>query len=217
MVDDAVGDNTDSGESQSVDAVTSEPRRNFLLGATVALGAVGIAAAAVPFVRSWLPSAKAKAIGAPLRLDISKLRPGELLGPIEVWRGQPIFVIRRTTKMIALLARHRDQLLDPDSEREQQPAYAQNAYRSRESRPDIMVLIGLCTHLGCSPKYYGGVEPQSFDESWSGGFFCPCHGSKFDLAGRVYKNVPAPSNLEVPPYSYESRDVIVIGVDGEVA
>lgn len=201
--------------SDAIVSTVNTQRRNFLLGATIVVGAVGIGGAAIPFVRSWLPSAKARAVGAPLRLDISKLRPGELLGPLEVWRGKPIFVVKRTEKMLASLESNTEHLVDPESERQQQPDYATNIFRSRTDRPEISVLIGLCTHLGCSPKYYGEVQPQSFDEQWSGGFFCPCHGSKFDLAGRVYKNVPAPSNLEVPPYSFESEDVMVIGIDQE--
>lgn len=198
------------------ESIVNSGRRNFLIAATSAVGAVGVVGAAVPFVRSWLPSAKARAVGAPLRLDISKLRPGELLGPIEVWRGKPIFVVRRTEEMLSRLESVRDHLADPDSEREQQPDYARNTTRARDARPDIGVLIGLCTHLGCSPKYFGQVRPEVFDAQWQGGFFCPCHGSKFDLAGRVYKSVPAPTNLEVPPYSFESRDILVIGIDGTV-
>ena len=201
-----------------VDSPVNQQRRNFLLVATGVVGAVGVAGAAVPFVRSWLPSAKALAVGAPLRLDIGKLLHGELLGPIEVWRGKPIFVVRRTKAMLATLVEaNSEKLADPDSTNKQQPDYAQNAVRARSDRPDISVLIGLCTHLGCSPKYYGEVQPESFDSQWQGGFFCPCHGSKFDLAGRVYKNVPAPTNLEVPPYSFESKDIIVIGIDGATA
>lgn len=205
------------GAAMVANADINPTRRNFLLGSTATVGAIGVAAACVPFVRSWLPSAKAKAIGAPLRLDIGKLRAGELLGPIEVWRGKPIFVIKRTPAMIAQLNTRRELLLDPESEREQQPVWAKNVHRSRASHPDIVVLIGLCTHLGCSPKYYGQVKPQPFDDQWIGGFFCPCHGSKFDLSGRVYKNVPAPSNLVVPPYTFESEDVIVIGVNEQTA
>lgn len=199
------------------DSPVNQQRRHFLLVATGVVGAVGVAGAAVPFVRSWLPSAKALAVGAPLRLDISKLLPGELLGPIEVWRGKPIFVVRRTEAMLATLDIHSGELADPDSAYKQQPDYAQNTVRARSERPDISVLIGLCTHLGCSPKYYGEVRAEPFDDQWQGGFFCPCHGSKFDLAGRVYKNVPAPTNLEVPPYSFESKDIIVIGIDGVTA
>jgi ubiquinol-cytochrome c reductase iron-sulfur subunit len=190
-------------------------RRYFLIGATAVVGAVGIVGAAVPFVASWAPSAKARALGAPVKIDISKLRPGEMLGPIPAWRGMPVFVVYRTEDALSRLEAQNDQLADPDSERNQQPGYARNLWRSR--KPEIGVFLGLCTHLGCSPKFYGAVEPQPFDERWQGGFFCPCHGSRFDMAGRVVRGVPAPSNLEVPPYSFESDGVIVIGVDEETA
>lgn len=192
-------------------------RRNFLLIATGAVGAVGVVGAAVPFVQSWWPSAKARAVGAPLRLDISKLLPGAILGPIEVWRGKPIFVVRRTEAMLRRLKSATEHLADPKSANEQQPAYAKNEVRARADQPEVIVLVGLCTHLGCSPKYYGEVQPEPFDANWQGGFFCPCHGSRFDLAGRVYKNVPAPDNLEVPPFSFESENVLVIGIDEGVA
>jgi len=190
-------------------------RRRFLIGATSVVGAAGAVGAAVPFVKSWLPSARARALGAPIKVDISKLRPGEMLGPIPAWRGKPIFVVRRTPEALELMIALDPQLADPASEQPMQPTYATNAHRSRD--PEVGVLLGLCTHLGCSPKFYGKVEPKSFDDRWKGGFFCPCHGSKFDLAGRVYKGVPAPTNLEVPPYSYETDTVIVIGVDQETA
>ena len=186
-------------------------RRYFLIAATSVVGAVGVVGAAVPFVRSWSPSAKARALGAPIRVDVSKLKPGEMLGPIPGWRGKPVFVVYRTPEAIERLENDTAWLADPESERVQQPAYAQNPTRSR--RPEIGVYLGLCTHLGCSPKYFGKVEPQPFDANWEGGFFCPCHGSRFDLAGRVARGVPAPSNLEVPPYSFEGDDVIVIGID----
>ncbi len=200
------------GTSEAV----NKQRRYFLIGATSVVGGIGIVGAAVPFVASWVPSAKARALGAPVKIDISKLRPGELLGPMPAWRGKPVFVLYRTQATIDALPSLDDTRADPDSERkEQQPAYAQNTWRSR--RPEIGVYLGLCTHLGCSPKFYGAVEPQPWDENWQGGFFCPCHGSAFDLAGRVQKGKPAPSNLEVPPYSFESDSVIVIGVDEENA
>lgn len=192
-------------------------RRRFLIGASSVVGGAGVVGAAVPFVESWTPSAKARALGAPIRVDVSKLQPGEMLGPIPAWRGQPIFVVYRTEAALETLREKTERLADPESERKQQPGYAQNPYRAREARPEIGVYIGLCTHLGCSPKYFGEVEPEPFDPNWLGGFFCPCHGSKFDLAGRVYKNVPAPANLVVPPYSYEGDSVIVIGVDEENA
>ena len=191
-------------------------RRYFLIGATSAVGAVGVGFAAVPFVQSWNPSAKARALGAPIKVDISKLKPGELLGPVPAWRGQPVFVIYRTDAAIETLQSDVEALADPDSQAvEQQPAYAQNPWRSR--RPEIGVYLGLCTHLGCSPKFHGTVQPESFDPNWQGGFFCPCHGSKFDLAGRVSKNMPAPENLQVPPYSFETENVIVVGVDEDSA
>lgn len=191
----------------------NESRRRFLIGATSAVGAVGVVGAAVPFVKSWTPSARARALGAPIKVDISKLKPGEMLGPIPAWRGKPVFVLRRTPKALELMRQLDAQLTDPHSEEDQQPEYARNEYRSRD--PEIGVLLGLCTHLGCSPKYYGAVQPEPFDPQWKGGFFCPCHGSRFDLAGRVFSGVPAPTNLEVPPYSYESDTVIIIGVDEE--
>ena len=161
-------------------------------------------------------SAKARALGAPVRVDISKLRPGEMLGPVPAWRGQPIFVVYRTQETIDWLQQDHDVLADPASANvEQQPAYAQNAVRAK--RPEIGVYVGICTHLGCSPKYYGEVTGEVFSEDWPGGFFCPCHGSRFDLAGRVVRGVPAPDNLPVPPYLYESDNVLLIGEDEETA
>lgn len=195
----------------------SNPSRRYLLIATAGLTAIGGVATAVPFVRAWEPSARARALGAPIRIDISKLQPGEQLGPMPAWRGQPIFVIRRTPEALDRLKNGDDSnLADPDSEVEsQQPNYAVNAWRSID--PEIGVYLGLCTHLGCSPKYYGAVEPKFFPPEWQGGFFCPCHGSRFDLAGRVGRNLPAPNNLLVPPHSYESEKVIVIGVEEQTA
>lgn len=196
------------------DGTVNEGRRRFLVGSTTLVGAAGGVGAAVPFVGSWNPSARALAAGAPITIDISRLQPGELLGPMPAWRGQPIFVMRRDKTVLDNLHQHIDHLADPNSVRkDQQPEYAQNEFRSR--KPEIMVLVGLCTHLGCSPQLFAKVEPQDFDPNWHGGFFCPCHGSKFDLAGRVYSGVPAPSNLSVPPHFYVNDDVIVIGLDGE--
>ena len=186
-------------------------RRNFLIGATTAVGSAGVVGLAVPFVGSWNPSAKALAAGAPVKVDISKLSVGEILGPIPAWRDKPIFVVKRSDAMLEQLNSMNDRLADPESLREQQPGYAQNGTRS--IKPDVLVLVGLCTHLSCSPKFRPAIQPEVFDEEWIGGFFCPCHGSKFDLAGRVYAGVPAPSNLEVPPHFYESDSVIVIGED----
>lgn len=190
-------------------------RRNFLIGATSVVGAAGVVGAAVPFVGSWNPSAKALAAGAPIKIDISKLAPGEILGPIPAWRDKPIYVVKRSEEMLAQLSSKDSRLADPASERPQQPEYAKNDTRS--IKPDVLVLVGICTHLGCAPQFRPVVEPQPFDPEWIGGFFCACHGSKFDLAGRVYTGVPAPANLEVPPHYYESDSVVVIGKDGEAA
>ena len=187
-------------------------RRYFLIGATAAVGGVGVVGAAVPFVKAWMPSAKAKALGAPIRVDISKLRPGEILGPLPAWRGQPVFIVYRGEETLTQLEAAVADLADPESQNDaMQPAYARNAWRSR--RPEIGVYLGLCTHLGCSPKFYGEVRPQAFDANWQGGFFCPCHGSRFDLAGRVAKSVPAPDNLPVPPHFFETDSVVVVGLD----
>lgn len=188
-------------------------RRRFLVGSTSAVGAAGIVGAAVPFVGSWNPSAKARAAGAPVRVDVSRLQEGEILGPIPAWRGRPIFVVRRTEEALNALTTMGDRLADPDSEQPEQPAYAQNEYRSR--RPDVLVLVGLCPHLFCSPTPHIELQPEPFDVNWNGGFFCPCHGSRFDLAGRVYSGSPASRNMEVPPYSFESDNILVVGVDEE--
>ncbi len=199
------------GDAVVSDSRVNEGRRNFLIGATTVVGSAGVVGAAVPFVGSWAPSAKARAAGAPIKVDISKLAPGEILGPIPAWRDKPIFVVKRSDEMLSNLNSKNDRLADPKSEREMQPAYAQNDTRS--IKPDVLVLVGLCTHLSCSPKFRPAIQPEQFDAEWIGGFFCPCHGSKFDMAGRVYAGVPAPSNLEVPPHYYESDGVIVIGED----
>ncbi|MEX0622313.1 ubiquinol-cytochrome c reductase iron-sulfur subunit [Saccharospirillum sp.] len=186
-------------------------RRRFLYIATGAMGAVGAVGVATPFVRSWFPSERAKAIGAPVTVDISRLEPGEMR--IVEWRGKPIFVVRRTEEVIATLENEEllDRLSDPRSEvASQQPEYAQNPARSRSE--DLLVIEGVCTHLGCSPQFIPSVEPQSFDENWMGGFFCPCHGSRFDMAGRVFSGVPAPTNLVVPPHMIEGS-MLTIGED----
>ncbi len=192
----------------------NEGRRRFLIGATSAVGAVGAVGAAVPFVKSWNPSAKAKAAGAPVEVDISKLEMGQKM--VVEWRGRPIWVVKRSQEALDGLNKVKGDLRDPASEQEQQPGYAQNEFRSIKS--DILVLIGICTHLGCSPTYRPDVGAVDLGgDSWLGGFYCPCHGSKFDFAGRVYKGVPAPTNLEVPPHKYLSESVIIIGVDEETA
>ena len=206
----------DPGPASIDKAGFNKQRRYFLIGATAVVGGAGVVGAAVPFVASWMPSAKARALGAPITIDISKLQPGEMLGPVPAWRGQPVFVVARKPEAIGILEQPNDDLADPDSANTaQQPSYAQNPWRSK--RPEIGVFVGLCTHLGCSPKFHGQVQPEPFDANWQGGFFCPCHGSKFDMAGRVTKGVPAPDNLPVPPYQFLSDSVIQVGVDEETA
>lgn len=190
-----------------VDEQVDKNRRKFLTGVTSGVGAAGAVLAAVPFVASMTPSAKARAAGAPVQVDISGLEPGKLL-KFE-WRGKPVWVVRRTPEMLETLSSVEGELADPNSEEEQQPAYAQNEARS--INPEVLILVGLCTHLGCSPLEK--LSPGEIDSEWEGGFFCPCHGSKFDLAGRVYKNVPAPTNLEVPPHRFLSENLIEVGVD----
>ena len=187
------------------------PRRRRLLMLTTGLGAVGAGFAAIPFVASMLPSARAKAAGAPIEIDISRLESGQLL-TIE-WRGKPVWILRRSPDMLKSLTQVEPQLADPQSVVDtQQPAYAKNP--SRSIKPEVLVLVGICTHLGCSPdKRLAAGSASNLGEDWPGGFFCPCHGSKFDLAGRVFKNVPAPTNLEVPKHTYLSDTRLMIGVD----
>ena len=187
----------------------------ILIGATSVIGSAGVVGVAIPFIGSWNPSAKALAAGAPVKVDISRMEPGDILGPIPAWRDKPVFIVKRTDEMLASLSSKTSRLADPDSLENQQPEYARNETRS--IRPDLLVLIGICTHLGCSPKFKPEVTPQEFDPEWVGGFYCPCHGSKFDMSGRVYSGVPAPTNLEVPPYYYEDDSVLVIGEDKGVA
>ena len=186
-------------------------RRKFLVGVTTALGAVGAVGIATPFVSSWNPSAKAKAAGAPVKVDISKILPGEQIRA--EWRGKPVFILRRTPEMLEAIKETKGVLADPNSEQPQQPAYAAN--EARAINAEIAVLVGICTHLGCSPQFRPEVGAPDLGDDWQGGYFCPCHGSKFDLAGRVYKAVPAPTNMLVPPHSYESDNVLIIGVDEE--
>jgi len=188
-------------------------KRNFLTAATAVVGAVGAGFAAVPFLASWQPSERAKALGAPEEADISKLEPGALLRV--KWRGKVCWVVHRTEDNLKDLPTLDPKLTDPNSEIPQQPAYCQNSVRS--IKPKYLVAVGICTHLGCSPTYRPEVAPADMGEQWKGGFYCPCHGSKFDLAGRVYKGVPAPTNLVIPPHQYLSDDVILIGIDGGAA
>ncbi len=189
-------------------------RRKFLTAATSVVGVAGAVGIAVPFVGSWNPSAKAKAAGAPVKADIGKLEPGQMV--VVEWRGKPVYVLHRTEDQIADLPQLNGDLKDPDSQISDQPAYITGIDRS--IRPDILVVVGLCTHLGCAPKFRPEVGAADLGgDEWLGGFFCPCHGSKFDLSGRVYSGVPASANLVVPPYSFEGDSVLVIGVDTEAA
>ena len=184
-------------------------RRRFLTVTTAVVGGAGVIVAAVPFIKSWQPSARAQTAGAPVEADISKLEDGQMV--MYEWRGQPIWIIRRTKAQLDALPGLDAQLRDPKSENaEQQPAFAQNEYRSL--KPEVLVLVGLCTHLGCAPKLHPDLKPEPFDAEWKGGFFCPCHKSRFDMAGRVYSGVPAPTNLVVPPYKFIDDGHILIGV-----
>ncbi|HKJ16760.1 MAG TPA: ubiquinol-cytochrome c reductase iron-sulfur subunit [Xanthomonadales bacterium] len=189
-------------------------RRNFLLASTTAVGAAGVAVAAVPFIESWTPSAKARAVGAPVQVSVADLKPG---GIKKVqWRGQTIGILRRTPEEVTDLSEVVPKLNDPDSQDSIQPEYAQNDYRS--IRDEYLVVNMHCTHLGCVPSVNNKDNPPPGAEGWVGGFYCPCHKSKFDFAGRVYKGVPAPTNLTVPPYSFVDDETLVIGVDsGSVA
>jgi ubiquinol-cytochrome c reductase iron-sulfur subunit len=187
-------------------------RRRFLTGTATVIGGIGAGFAAVPFVSSFQPSARAKAIGAPVEVNISKLEPGQRM--IQKWRGKPVWVVRRTPEMVdGLKTLESSVLRDPASNDSAQPEYARNAWRSK--KPEYLVLVGICTHLGCSPSFIPEPGAAGMGEPWVGGFFCPCHGSKFDLAGRVYHGVPAPTNLEVPPYQFLDDGQLVIGVDQE--
>lgn len=187
-----------------------DPKRRQLLFATSAAAAAAGMAVAVPFVTSLSPSERARAAGAPVEVDISALAPGEML-TVE-WRGKPVWIVNRTPEMMATLKKVEPKLADPASEKPQQPGYATNAHRS--IKPEIFVAIGICTHLGCSPtgKFQPGAV-QGMSPDWDGGFFCPCHGSQFDLAGRVLKNMPAPTNLEIPPHQYLAESRLLIGED----
>ncbi|GGO68934.1 ubiquinol-cytochrome c reductase iron-sulfur subunit [Bowmanella pacifica] len=188
-------------------APVDNSRRRFLTIATSVVGGVGVAGVAVPFIASWNPSAKAKAAGADVEVDISKVEPGQLLR-VE-WRSKPVWIVRRTPELLAELGKHEELLKDPASDEPQQPEFAKNQYRSLKE--EYLVLVGICTHLGCSPQH---LKDGAFEEQVEGvpeGFFCPCHGSKFDMAGRVFSGVPAPLNLVVPPYMYIDDNTILIG------
>ena len=201
MTDDNVSDTS----------VEDRKRRRFLTGITAGFGAVGGAFAITPFVLSMNPSERAKNAGAPVQYDFSRIQPGQMV-KVE-WRGMPVALLNRTSEMMQGISKIEDKLADPESLRSEQPGYALNAWRSDPDKADMLVMLSVCTHLGCSPveKLTVGPDPEMGDDS-QGGFFCPCHGSKFDLSGRVYKNVPATSNMKIPPYQYEG-DVITIGED----
>jgi ubiquinol-cytochrome c reductase iron-sulfur subunit len=188
-------------------------KRRFLTATTSVIGAVGVVGVAVPFIASWQPSTKAKAAGAPVEADISKLGPGELLRV--KWRGKPVWILRRTEKNLEDLKTLDPKLADPASDMPQQPDYARNPHRSR--KPEIWVAVGICTHLGCSPTFRPEVAPEDLGPAWVGGFYCACHGSRFDLAGRVYSGVPAPTNLVIPPYQFVDDNTILVGDDGGAA
>jgi ubiquinol-cytochrome c reductase iron-sulfur subunit len=203
-----------SATASNADEPVNTGRRHFLVVTTTTIGLVGAVATAVPFLASWRPSARAKALGAPVEVDIGKLEPGALM-KVE-WRGQAIYVVHRTPEMLAKLAGNDANLRDPNSENaEQQPEYITGETRS--IKPEILVLVGVCTHLGCAPIDKFTAGDAEVGASWIGGFYCPCHGSKFDLSGRVYKDVPAPTNLAVPPYRYLTDTKLIIGADAGVA
>ncbi len=186
-----------------------QSRRKFLTTATISVGALGAVFAAVPFVASWKPSERARALGVPTDFDLSKLDPGQMA--IILWRKQPIYVVKRTPQMVASLQGHDEQLKDAKSEDSEQPDYARNTMRSRTA--EVLVLIGICTHLGCLPKQHFAAGDAELGPTWPGGYLCPCHGSRFDLAGRVFDGSPASVNLRIPPYSFPNQNRLVVGVD----
>jgi ubiquinol-cytochrome c reductase iron-sulfur subunit len=194
--------------SSTADEINPGRRRLLTVAASV-VGGVGVAYALAPFIQSWWPSERAQAAGAPVEVDISKLDEGARL-TVE-WRGQPVWIVKRTPQMLAALPTLNDQLRDPDSNQSVQPPYAKNIQRSM--KPELLVMKGVCTHLGCSPTYRPDVAPPDLGPAWKGGFFCPCHGSRFDLAGRVFQGVPAPLNMEVPPYQFITDTLVVVGAE----
>ena len=198
---------TDAHPSPAVD----QRKRRFLVGATSVVGGIGAAAAIVPFVASMFPSERAKAAGAPVEVDIAKLEAGQKID-VE-WRGKVVWLIRRTPEMLATLPKLTAQLADPESLKSIQPAYCKNVPRS--IKPEVFIAVGICTHLGCSPTFRKDVAPADLGPEWLGGFFCPCHQSKFDLAGRVYKGVPAPTNLVIPPHKYVADTKVMVGEDAK--
>ncbi|MBD9376129.1 MULTISPECIES: ubiquinol-cytochrome c reductase iron-sulfur subunit [unclassified Pseudoxanthomonas] len=196
--------------NDGVNGPVNTGRRRFLTATTAVVGAVGAGFAAVPFIKSWNPSARAKLAGAPVTADLTGLQEGQRL--ILEWRGQPIWIVKRSKAILDALPTLDSRLRDPESKNtDQQPAYIKGETRSL--KPEISVLVGLCTHLGCSPEMVAEIRPEPYDPDWKGGYFCPCHKSRFDMAGRVFQGVPAPTNLVVPPHYYENDTTIVIGVD----
>jgi ubiquinol-cytochrome c reductase iron-sulfur subunit len=195
------------------DLDVDESRRKFLTAAASTTAAVGVVVAAVPFVESWAPSERARALGAPVTVDISKLETGQMI--LATWRRQVIYIVRRDQSVVDALSKHDGELKDPTSADSDQPAYAHNEMRAR--RADLLVLIGFCTHLGCLPKQFFDPGDPVLGASWPGGFRCPCHGSRFDLAGRVFNGSPASTNLRIPPYSFSTQNTLVIGLDGTSA
>jgi len=186
-------------------------KRRLLLAATTAAGGVAAAGAGAPFVLSLMPSERAKAAGAPVAVDLSAIAPGTMIS-VE-WQGKPVWIVHRTPEMLDLLVKHDEELADPASDVPQQPDYSHNPARS--IRPEFLVVLGVCTHLGCSPTFRPEVAPADLGSNWAGGWFCPCHGSRFDLAGRVFKGVPAPTNLIIPPHKYLSETQLLIGDDSK--
>jgi ubiquinol-cytochrome c reductase iron-sulfur subunit len=191
----------------------NQGRRRFLTGTTAVVGGIGAAFAATPFIKSWQPSERAKNAGAPVLQDISKVEPGQKISVL--WRGSPVWIVNRTKAMLDTLKTVDGRLKDPNSAASEQPKYAQNETRS--SKPEWLVMVGICTHLGCSPEYVPEIKPEPFDPDWKGGFFCPCHKSRYDISGRVYQGVPAPLNMVVPPYKFVDDTHILIGVNPEGA
>jgi ubiquinol-cytochrome c reductase iron-sulfur subunit len=199
----------DFADVNPADGEVDESRRKFLLRSTIGVGAVGVAFTATPFIESWLPSERARALGGPATVDMSKLEAGQMI--ITIWRRQPIYVVHRTPGMLGLLGNHDDRLKDAVSADSDQPAYCKNAQRSRNG--EYLVLIGICTHLGCLPKQHFDAGDPQLGATWPGGWLCPCHGSRFDLAGRVFDGSPASVNLRIPPYRYPTPVQLVIGED----
>lgn len=197
------------------DDSVDKSKRRFLVQLTSATGAVGAVGLIIPIVKSMNPSARAAAAGAPVEVDISKIQPGEMI--IVEWRKQPVWILNRTEQNMADLPKLDKVLADPKSDGSIQPSYAKNEYRAPDKHKNMLVAVGICTHLGCSPKYRPELAPDDLGKDWIGGFFCPCHGSRFDLAGRVYAGVPAPTNLVIPPYKYINDTTIVVGENPEGA